>query len=68
MLCVCVCACVSVCPSKVAQLTAQLDETQLAASNATELLEAEQLEKRQLQEQLTSLSVSHQVHSQCCLH
>eukprot|EP00731_Ephydatia_muelleri_P023185 Em0015g768a len=41
---------------KVAQLTAQLDETQLAASNATELLEAEQLEKRQLQEQLTSLS------------
>ena len=41
-----------------AQLSAQLEEAQMSANHATELLESEQMEKRHLQEELAEISVS----------
>ena len=43
---------------KVAQLTAQLQEAQLTASHASELLEQDQVDKRELQEQFQDIAVS----------
>ncbi len=39
------------------QLTGQVDELQITANQASELLENEQLEKRHLEEQLSEISV-----------
>ena len=41
-----------------AQLSAQLSEVQLSANHALELLENEQLEKRQLEDKLSDIAVS----------
>ena len=40
-------------------MSAQLENVQLSATHASDLMEEEQLEKRTLQEQLTELSVRH---------
>ena len=53
------CSCERVCELvlQVEQLTGQLDEVQLTANQASEMLESEQLEKRELQEELSELMV-----------
>lgn len=43
---------------QVEQLTVQVEELQMTANQASELLESEQLEKRHLEEQLSEISVS----------
>lgn len=40
-------------------MSAQLENVQLSATHASDLMEEEQLEKRTLQEQLTEVSVRH---------
>ena len=41
-----------------AQLTAQLDEIQTSAHEASEMMEGEQMEKRELEEKLAETTVS----------